>query len=581
MTDYLAEGIRYYETGDIAQAQRLFAQAVSSEPRSSDAWIWLGRAIDEAEKKRYCFQLALDIDPDSLEAAEALFALERPVERQTTPEVPLPPPTPPLPSQPDPVAAVAARLQSPPFPSAEEVPTEQPGEAVPAVPARAPSRFASLDGKWLLAAGGLLVGLILVIVLVTRLVNGVAVPTSTPTGTSQASSGQVTSIPLQSMQTAPGATAAHIPAQNPTSAKPTATTDATHIPQTPTASIQAADPVSRLLEQGQYTEAIHLLDQQISTQPDSGAAYSQRGIAYFRLEQGPQPGNVDVYRRNLARAIGDLDAAIRLGPARADDFAYRGMAYAALANVSQYRVDRDKLNATALENLQSATTLGTKLTSVPVDLAFVLVNTGKCDQAQLAANEIASAKPSGSAEAELYDLYAAIDTCQGKLELAAEAKQKAIAIEKTCGRLTDLAYIQYNLDKTEQALDTVNQCIKSGMEVDGADFYLRALIYYDYGNNELAEKDLLSGARNTWFTGGVSAYVRGRISLDTGQEDKGVSHLQEAEASMTLREGPALLALVQHDLAVLGSPRFSPAPSSPFQSTPLPPALQATSSSQP
>ncbi len=576
MTDYLAEGIRAFQTGDLIQARRLLAEAVSSQPRSFDAWMWLGRAVEKADQKRYCFQIALDLDPDSLEAAEAIFALERPADRQTLPEITPPPPLPGLPSQPDPVAAVAARLQPPPFPS-PEVPAEPSMPPVPAAPARAPSRFASLDRKWLVGAAGALIGLLLFVVFVSRLLNGAAVETTIPTVTSQGGGVHVTTIPQQSMQTAQVATVA----KTPTRTNPTAATGTANVVLTPTSSPQANDPVTLLLDQGKYADAIQLLDQQITAHPDSGAAYLQRGIAYYGLEQRPTHANINAYRSNLAQAIGDLDAAIRLGPVRADDFAYRGMAYAALARVSVYRVDRDALNATAIENLQAAASLGTHVAGAPVDLVFALVNIGKCDQAQQAAGRTTAAQLGGAAEAQLYDLNAAIYTCQGKLELAAEAKQKAIEIEKTCGRLTDLAYLLYNPDKPEVALDTLNQCIKSDMEVDAEAFYLRALIYHRYGNNELAEKDLLSGARITWFTGGVNAYVRARISLDARQDDLGVWLLQEAEASMTSREGATILGLAQHDLAVLGSPRFSPTPSIPFQSTPLPLSLLASSSSQP
>jgi tetratricopeptide (TPR) repeat protein len=580
MTDYLAEGIRFYEAGNIIQAQRMLAQAVSLRPRSFDAWMWLGRAVDDIDKKRYCFRTALEIDPDSLEAAEAVFALEKAAGPQSPAETPAPPPLPPSPPppeplpQPDPVAAVAARLQNS-FAPGPEKEAESSIPPLPAIAVEPPRRPASpkVSGR-LIGAVGAVVGLVLVIFLVSRFLGKPGENSNNPVGPSQSAAVLTTTIPPQSVQGAPAATVAQAKATLlPSPNGDQTATDAPRMSQTPTSEPPANDAVTLLLNQGKFEEAIHLLDQQIAAHPDAGAAYAQRGIAYLRLGAQPLAATIEAYRDNLAKAIGDLDTAIRLGPARADDYAYRGMTYAALASVSAYRVDRDLLNAAAVENLQAAVSLGTHIASAPMDLAKALVNTGKCDQAQQAAGRIASTQPSGTAEAQLYDLYAAIDACQGKVDLAVEVKQKAIAIEKTCTRLTDLAYLQFNPDKPQLALDTVNQCIKSNLDIDGEAYYLRALIYYRYGNNELAEKDLHSGARLTWFTGGVNAYVRARISMDAGAEEQGLGYLQGAEASMTQREGPTLLALAQHDLAVVGAARFLPTQSVPLQTTPLPALL--------
>ena len=583
MTDYLAEGIRFYEAGDIAQAQRMLAQAVSLRPRSFDAWMWLGRAVEDIDKKRYCYQTALEIDPDSLEAAEAVFTLEKAAGSQSPAETPPPPPPlpppPPPPSaeplpQPDPAAAVAARLQNLPvsLPAMDAEPFIQTPPAIVVEPLRRPAP-PRVSGQ-LIGAVGIVIGLVLVVFFVTRLLGIPGGNSNNPVEPSQAAVALTTTIPLQTEQASKEVNAAQgTAALSPSPTDDRTSTGAPRKSQTATKAPQANDAVSALLNQGKYADAIHLLDQQIAAHPDAGAAYSQRGVAYLRLDDHPKAATINAYRDNLAKSIGDLDTAIRLGPARADDYAYRGIAYAALASVSAYRVDRDLLNAAAVENLQAAVSLGTTVASAPMDLAYALVDTGKCDQAQQAAGRIASTQSSGAAEAQMYDLNAAIDVCQGKVELAVDAKQKANEIEKTCTRLTDLAYLQFNPDKPDLALDTVNQCIKSDLDVDGEAYYLRALIYYRYGNNALAEQDLHSGAGFTWFTGGVNAYVRARISMDTGQDEKGLGYLQGAEASMTLREGPAVLALAQHDLAVVGAARFVPTQSAPVQTTPLPALL--------
>ena len=74
-----AEGVRAYERGQFATAERRFAQTASAAPRAVDAWINLGvaawEAADTAEAAR-AWHRALRLDPLELEARERLSAIQ-------------------------------------------------------------------------------------------------------------------------------------------------------------------------------------------------------------------------------------------------------------------------------------------------------------------------------------------------------------------------------------------------------------------------------------------------------------------------------------------------------------------------
>jgi tetratricopeptide (TPR) repeat protein len=577
MTDFLAEGIRCFQAGEMAQARRLLVQAVSTQPRSSEAWLWMGRALDEPDKKLYCFQTSLNLDPDSLEAAEAIFALEhRLAEPYTPPDPPPPPPAPSLTVQPEPVTAIAARLQSPPHPSTAPVAELSEPAPVPPTAVKPASRLAFLTGDPLLVGlAGLVLGLLLVAIPAISLVNAGTCDAWIPVRQSPEMVAELSNSLQQFTQTslaaqAIKATSTPTPTFVNTLPAKTATPSLPERAITPGAS---DEPVSILLSQGRYAPAIAYLDQHIAAHPDDGAAFSLRGQAYLHLlEDAHLYTNVE-NRDMLTRSINNLDSAIRLGPARADDFYYRGLAYERLADdYFFYQVDRDQAHSLAIENFQAAETLGTRISDAQFDLAFALAYGGRCEEAGQVADTISRVKPAGFDYSRQADLYSAVNYCQGHLLSAIDDKKGAIDRLETCDRDTDLAFLQYNQGLSAEAMETLERSISHCPAGGGMRYYLRALLYYESGEVSLVQPDLETGASNTWFGGGTYVYLQGKLALDAGEREKGIDLIQQAEASMTFREGPALLAKARHDLEVLGAPRITAIPVLP-QSTPIPPAL--------
>lgn len=73
--EILSQAIARYKAGDRAGAAVLFAQVVRSEPENEAAWLWLGASIDDLDKKRFCLQQALNLNPDNQDVRRALEKL--------------------------------------------------------------------------------------------------------------------------------------------------------------------------------------------------------------------------------------------------------------------------------------------------------------------------------------------------------------------------------------------------------------------------------------------------------------------------------------------------------------------------
>ncbi|MGB8215223.1 MAG: hypothetical protein WCE68_16865 [Anaerolineales bacterium] len=92
MTDNLLQlAIQAARAGEVEKARACFAEIVRTDPRSEAGWLGLGECLSDPEKKRFCYQRVLEIDPANAPARRALAALVRPI-------APSPTPTPPQPS---------------------------------------------------------------------------------------------------------------------------------------------------------------------------------------------------------------------------------------------------------------------------------------------------------------------------------------------------------------------------------------------------------------------------------------------------------------------------------------------------
>ncbi len=72
MSDILKAGITAAQAGDKSHASSLLSEAVRQNPRSDQAWLWLGRCLDDPQRQGYCFRRALELNPLNREAVNAL-----------------------------------------------------------------------------------------------------------------------------------------------------------------------------------------------------------------------------------------------------------------------------------------------------------------------------------------------------------------------------------------------------------------------------------------------------------------------------------------------------------------------------
>lgn len=129
--DLLNQAIQAANAGDRPQAEELLSQSLQENPDSSQSWLWMGKIVADPQRKRECFEKALQLDSSLIEAWLEINKLD----------------TPPLPgSEPQPVPASDARPADPlDLPDALEEPAVQaPAEAKVEVeaPAEKPRRDA-------------------------------------------------------------------------------------------------------------------------------------------------------------------------------------------------------------------------------------------------------------------------------------------------------------------------------------------------------------------------------------------------------------------------------------------------------
>jgi|GEM_PF-3500866 len=79
MTSELDQAIEAIQAGQKAQGLTILARLVNQEPHNERAWLWLATCVDEPEKKRYCLQRVLEINPASAAGRQLLAELDAPV----------------------------------------------------------------------------------------------------------------------------------------------------------------------------------------------------------------------------------------------------------------------------------------------------------------------------------------------------------------------------------------------------------------------------------------------------------------------------------------------------------------------
>jgi len=117
-------------------------------------------------------------------------------------------------------------------------------------------------------------------------------------------------------------------------------------------------------ESGNHAQALIALDQAIAAQPDSGAAYTYRGLTQFSMGQYQESiqdftqamirmgesaelrtlrGTAYYMQSLYPEAISDLTQAIELNPGNVNAYTYRAMAYEATGRMDLAQADRARI----------------------------------------------------------------------------------------------------------------------------------------------------------------------------------------------------------------------------------------------
>lgn len=527
--DLLKLGIQAARAGDYQKAQEYFIEVVKSEPSSEKGWLYLGHCLQEQEKRQYCYQKVLKINPANQDARKALASF---------------------------IKASGSEEKDQTHSSIQPVSGQR--AAVAAASKRGKSsndkKSAWAFRSWLGWGIGLGVFLCIGVVFIF-VVSGVL-------------SGQAIGLPA----ILPRATDASIPAteviftSTPTitpSVTPTRTRRPTFTPIATSTLMPSLTPYAGSLPISHW-------DQIIAEDPKNADAYYRRSDA--RFYSAVAKGSQDVYRAEIEQALKDIDTAIALSPDRGDYYTLRQRIYMQLLSLVEYRVDTEYIATIALDNAYKAYELGTSLDDYPERIIVInLIDAGRCEDGLREVQKLMANTPTTeSSYGGLLHIQSLASACLGRMNDALAAIDASMFNDKNMEFKKSLkVWYLYEMGRYNEALLLINQALLCCPDYGGGRYYLRAAIYYEKGMKEIAEDNLYTGMRNTWGRGGFLPYVEAQFALEEGRKKDAIQLLQYADATLSSVFFNTRMK-VKQQLAKLGAAPLVLTPSVPYQATPIP-----------
>jgi tetratricopeptide (TPR) repeat protein len=537
----LTNAIDAARAGDKARARLLLIESIKVDPRSADAWWWLAQCVDEPRRQADCLRRVLAIQPGHAAARQRLAQLETPPSREVPP--------------------VLTQTRPPTPADADQRP----------VPAATPGQKRGLAQSLGWIALGVVAGCLpmaLVIFYLIRSTNlvppgSMALIGSAPSATAEV----VANLPSSLGSTWTPTPSRTPPVPSPSPNPPTATTELTYAQRIVIAQ-KDIDSATQLMQEEKYGEALIAWDDVLTQVPEFGDGHYQRAQAYLQLL-----GNnryLDEYIGNVRAALDDIDQAITLEPVtNGDHFYIRYVLYGRLADVTDWRVDNERLRSIALENLRMAVANGTSDPYAERYVATELAQLGECDEAVAEANRLIRAEgqqapPSGYLNYSLALGY----MCQGDLERGLKAVDTSIEVTPGSDRYYLRSMILYQMGRLQEAKDQLDDLIEETPNYYGGRYYWRAAVRAEMGDLAGAQEDLLIGQGNTWGRYSMGAYAGALIAFGQGNQDAGVEDLRYAEASLSRMYG-VLLKRVQSQLRQMDVAFLEPPSRFDVTSTPM------------
>jgi tetratricopeptide (TPR) repeat protein len=517
-------GLQAGKRGDTQGAVAYLSKYVLENPTSEEGWLWLGEYLTEAEKRKYCYERVLKINLGNqharrrlTEVMQQVSPLSNPIEREKP----------------------------------------QPSPADNNIQAQAKGKENKKNNFILIAVLGLLIGIVVCgaplvfLLLKSPVVPQIAAPTPSRTYT----------IPPKQTNTP---TLTQTPSMTPS---PMATLDLSAM----------ANPLISEAEmfniQGQYAEAVHILDQAIDYAPNSDKAYYLRATSYYKLHENQR--SLTENRDYIYSGLSDIDMAISIEPNIGDYYMLRQSLLVALTGIMEYRADRTRLSILSAENALMGLNLGGTLEEYPDRIYVVdLLYAEKCEEALELIHDLIEQTPlEDKSITGLYHIESIGHICLGNTGKAIAMVEKSMSNPLgTDYKKFLLARYLYQDGQGKKALKILNELIEASPHYDGERYYLRAAIHYELGERELAEQDLYTGAGNTWGHAALYSYVLGKMALEDGRTQEGIELLQNADITLEVLYNP-LRKNIQSELKELGAEPLESQPSIMLEATSIPTIL--------
>lgn len=322
-----------------------------------------------------------------------------------------------------------------------------------------------------------------------------------------------------------------------------------------------------------YAEAIPYWDQTLSEAPEYGDAYYYRAMCYLNVAK--RQHFKSEYEYQIAQALEDVNNAIFYGMDTGkpgDPYYLRYQIYEGILGGVELVADQKLIHQLSVENLRAATVLGTTEGYSEQLIPIVLFFSNRCEEGM---DEIKAIKEyyglSAPPSAAMLNIEAHGYLCLNQLDKALEYVDRGLDIEVVPERIWLRANILYLMGRKGEALQELDRLIDAQPAYKGYRYYLRALIYYENGQRDLAEADLATGSGYTWARGGLRAYVMGLMALEDGDKEAGIQYLQYAIATTDWMY-QSLVPKIERKLASVGA---QPLPEEPqlsdfLQATPMP-----------
>ena len=286
---------------------------------------------------------------------------------------------------------------------------------------------------------------------------------------------------------------------------------------------------SQLAFQGRCPEALEILNEFIAENPKSVNAYQVR-VECYRSFQSNIYTEAQGY---LIAALEDTNTILELQPQDAGYYAKRDYILRELAFLEVNSANKFAIYDLANEDVKKSIELGAPdSTYVYRHYARNLIEGNHCQEGLEETQKLIQKYGTQTADyGQYYSVYLTeAYICLGELDKALESAQAITCDDpvSTCksGLLTEI-YLQS--EDYDNALNTVNYMINWQPVGGGWRYFIRALIYYEQGQIDLAQQDLATGDAHSWYGTGVDEYVLAQLAFDNGDKANGIYHLQTAE----------------------------------------------------